>query len=302
MEFFHRSTHWSFMNRRHLAFAFSTLLMIISITALCLRGLDLGLDFTGGSQVELHFDHAADVGQIHDWFEDMGYAENQVQSYGSSRQFIVRIPCKYPINAPDLQNQISQHMETEVARIDTIGPQVGEAMMINSVIAIVLALVATMIYIALRFDYRFALSAALALVHDPVLILGIWALFGLNFDLIALAALLTVLGYSLNDTIVVYDRIRENFREHRDQPVVDIIDLSINQTLSRTLITSSLTLAVVLCLLFLGGETLFSFSLALAIGIVIGTYSSIYIAGAVAMQLGLSPDAFKRKKRTTTPL
>jgi preprotein translocase subunit SecF len=190
----------------------------------------------------------------------------------------------------------------KVQQINYIGPQVGSELATKGIIAVIVAVLATMVYIAVRFEYRLAVSSAIALIHDPMLILGVFAWFGIEFDLKALAAVLAVIGYSLNDTIVVFDRVRENFMKIRRTEPIDIMNLSINQTLSRTIMTSFLTLSVVLALLFLGGESLRGFSLALSIGIIIGTYSSIYVAGSLAIWLGLSKSDFLPKPKADLSL
>jgi preprotein translocase subunit SecF len=186
-------------------------------------------------------------------------------------------------------SQVSQVLpDAKVQQVDYIGPQVGQELATKGALAIVVALLGTMIYIALRFEFRFAVGSTVALIHDPVLILGVFSFFHIEFNLIALAAVLTVIGYSLNDTIVIFDRIRENFRKLRKSTPVEIVNQSINQTLSRTIMTSVLTLVVVLALFFLGGSVLHGFALAMIIGIIVGTYSSIYVAGSLALSLGLT--------------
>ena len=216
-----------------------------------------------------------------------GFEDAVVQVYGATRNVLIRLK-PHDITPQELTRQLSAALPgAELPRVEFIGPQVGHAMVTNGILALLVSLLATMLYIAIRFEYRFAISAAVALIHDPILILGVFAFFHIDFDLIALAAVLTILGYSINDTIVVYDRVRENFRKMRKGTTLEIINTSVNQTLSRTIMTSSLTLVVVVALFVYGGETLRGFSIALIIGIMIGTYSSIYIAGALAVMLGL---------------
>ena len=202
---------------------------------------------------------------------------------------MVKIPPRKGVKQSALGDQIAAALPgAKVDQINYIGPQVGRTLITNGILAVIVSLLATMAYIALRFEYRFAVSAAVALIHDPVLIFGIFSFFHIEFDLISLAAVLTILGYSINDTIVVYDRVRENFRKVRRGTVIEVMNLSINQTLSRTVMTSGLTLLVVIVLYFFGGPTLQGFSLALIIGIIIGTYSSIYVAGSLAVSMGLN--------------
>ncbi len=288
MEFFRHTTHIDFMSQRHKAAIFSLLVFIISIVGLVCEGLNVGLDFKGGAQVELSYQHAVNPHDIRMALQKADLGEVQVQTYGAATDVLVKLAPE-GMSSHDIAASFHRILPgATINQVETIGPQVGKALVNRGVLAILVCLLATMTYIALRFEYRFAASAAVALVHDPILILGIFAWFQIEFNLISLAALLTILGYSLNDTIVVYDRVRENFRNIRRAEVKEIMNLSINQTLSRTIMTSGLTLVVVLALLFFGGEVLFGFSLALSIGIAIGTYSSIFVAGALAVAMGLT--------------
>lgn len=288
MEFFKPNTSINFMAQRKWAAVFSILLFIASIVSLVVHGLNFGLDFTGGTQITLSYAKPADFNAIRNQLTQAGFEEAVVQAYGTSRDVLIRIPPQKTLSDQALRDRISEVLPgARVEQIEYIGPQVGKTLVTNGILAILVALLATMAYIAFRFEMRFAVSAAVALIHDPILILGIFSFFHLTFDLIALAALLTVIGYSLNDTIVVYDRVRENFRRVRKGTPTEIMNLSINQTLSRTIMTSGLTLLVVVALFIFGGEMMHGFSLALIIGIVIGTYSSIYVAGSLAIALGL---------------
>lgn len=288
MEFFKTNTNINFMAQRKWAALFSIVLFIVSLLALIVHGLNFGLDFTGGTQITLRYDAPADFNKIRTNLNQAGFEEAIVQAYGTSKDVSIRIPPQKNLSAQGLRDKISEVLPgSTVEQVEYIGPQVGRTLVTNGILAILVALLATMAYIAFRFEMRFAISAAVALIHDPILILGIFSFFHLTFDLIALAALLTVIGYSLNDTIVVYDRVRENFRRIRKGTPTEIMNLSINQTLSRTIMTSGLTLLVVVALFIFGGEMLRGFSLALIIGIVIGTYSSIYVAGSLAIALGL---------------
>jgi preprotein translocase subunit SecF len=283
MEFFKTNTKIQFMRQRVGAIIFSILIVVASIVSLAINGLNLGLDFTGGTKIEVSFPKAVDAAVIREELHANGFREAVVQAY-DLKDYAIRVG---PDNKDLKEKLTALFPSVTILQISMIGPQVGKELMTHGVLAVVVALLATVVYIALRFEFRFALSAALALLHDPILILGIFSFFHLEFDLIVLAALLTVLGYSLNDTIVVYDRVRENFLKIRNGTPTEIMDLSINQTLSRTIMTSGLTLLVVIALIVYGGSTLFGFSLALIIGIVIGTYSSIYIAGSLAIYFGL---------------
>jgi preprotein translocase subunit SecF len=303
MEFFNQNTQIDFMQQKKHAMLFSILLTLISCSALWIYGLNFGLDFTGGTQIELVSPKTIAVDDLRARLKSRGFPDATVQIYGTAQHAMVRLANHPELTQEQLHTKIKQSAPNyQIVRLEFIGPQVGRALLNNGVLAIIVSLLATMAYIALRFEFRFAVSAAISLIHDPVLILGIFAFFQLEFNLVALAALLTILGYSLNDTIVVYDRIRENFRLFNKKSPTEIVNLSINQTLSRTIMTSGLTLLVVLALCILGGETLRGFSIALIVGIVIGTYSSIYVAGALAVLLGLDRTALLPKTKSSGTL
>lgn len=285
MEFFKTNTKIDFMGQRWIAAVFSGILFLISIISLSMYGLNFGLDFTGGSQIEMHYDKPADLNAIREALNQAGF-NPVVQSYGTSHDVLVRVP-PYKDQQILKEKMIQTLPDGHFQQMEFIGPQVGKALFTNGLLAMLVCLIATMAYIAFRFEFKFAVSAAVALIHDPIIILGVFSFFHLQFDLIALAAVLTIIGYSLNDTIVVYDRARENFRRMRKGTPAEVMNLSINQTLSRTVMTSGLTLLVVIALFIFGGEMLHGFSLALMIGIVVGTYSSIYVAGSLAVTMGL---------------
>ena len=288
MEFFKANTKIPFMRQRKWAGIFSAIIFLASIMSIFIYGLNLGLDFTGGTQVEVSFAQPVDTSAIRKNLADQGFPQTVVRVY-DVRHILVRIaPHKELIQKQLKEKLIAAMPGGTIGSLDYIGPQVGQQLMTNGILAVIVGLIATMIYIALRFEFRFALSAAIALIHDPILILGIFSFFHLEFNLIVLAAVLTVIGYSLNDTIVVYDRIRQNFGKVRCGTPMEIVDLSINQTLSRTIMTSGLTLIVVVALFIFGGTSLRPFTLALIIGIIIGTYSSIYIASSLAVTFGLN--------------
>lgn len=287
MEFFKANTKIQFMRQRKGAAIFSALIFIASIIALITQGLTLGLDFTGGSEVAVSYSQPQNVEDIRNKLNAADFKQAVVQSY-SRTEFSIRLAPQKGVSQDQLQQRLTAALPgATIGSSDYIGPQVSKNLLTNGILAVLVALLSTMAYIAFRFEYRFALAAAVALIHDPVLILGIFAFFHIEFDMIVLTALLTVIGYSLNDTIVVYDRVRENFRKVRKGTPLEIMDLSINQTLSRTIMTSGLTLVVVLALLFFGGQMIHGFALAMTIGIIIGTYSSIYVAGSLAVALGL---------------
>ena len=299
MEFFSHKTNIDFMGARKITACLSIIVFIGSIAALIINGLHLGLDFTGGTQFKLAYVQPADLDQIRTQLTDANFPKAVVQSFGSTHDVLVRIGQVKGVSQQVLTQQIGQALpDAKLMGVQYIGPQVGRELFINGALALLVALVGTAIYIALRFEYRFAVSAAVALIHDPVLILGIFALFHIDFDLIALASVLTVIGYSLNDTVVVFDRVRENFRRLRKISAVEVVNISVNQTLSRTIMTSLLTLLAVLSLYFFGGSVVHGFALAMIIGIVVGTYSSIYVAGALALSLGLSRQDLIAKPKT----
>ncbi len=298
MEFFNPNSNVDFMGARRWTAIFSVLIFVLSIGALTIHGLKWGLDFTGGTQIEVSYSSAADLPLIRESLGKAGFKEAQVVSYGTSKDVLISIAPREDKEQSRLVDQVMSALPGAAKqRVDFVGPQVGQELATKGALAVVVSLLATMIYIAMRFEYRLAVSSAVALIHDPVLILGIFAFFGIEFDLKALAGLLAVIGYSLNDTIVVFDRVRENFVKVRRSSPVEIMNISINQTLSRTIMTSMLTLFVVVALFVYGGEAIRGFSLALIIGIVIGTYSSIYVAGALAVAMGLDRKDFMPNQR-----
>ncbi|MCK4870062.1 MAG: protein translocase subunit SecF [Gammaproteobacteria bacterium] len=287
MEFFKTNTKIDFMSQRKWAAIFSIVLFILSIGSLIVNGLNLGLDFTGGLQLQVSYSQPANLSQIRQELSKAGFNEAVVQVYGTSRDVMVKLKPR-KISQQELSNQVMASLHgAKLQQVEYIGPEVGKTLVTNGILAIIVSLLATMAYIALRFEYRFGIASTIALIHDPVLILGVFSFFHVEFNQIVLAAILTVLGFSLNDTVVVYDRVRENFRKVRKGTSTEILNLSVNQTLSRTIMTSGLTLVAVIALFLFGGPMLHGFSLALIIGIVIGTYSSIYIAGALSIMMGL---------------
>ena len=290
MEFFKNKTNIDYIKQKKIAMIFSILIAIFSSYFLITNGLNLGLDFTGGTQLEVTSKQNINIQTLREQFDAANFHDIIIQTYGSKNNALIRIGSNNFNNQQQLKQKIKQTIGTniQIVRSEYIGPQVGKTLLENGILAIVVSLLATMLYIAIRFEFRFAISAAVSLIHDPVLILGFFAFYQLEFNLISLAAILTILGYSLNDTIVVYDRVRENFKLFKNKTPSEIINLSINETLSRTLITSGVTLLVVIALCLLGGSTLQDFAIALILGIIIGTYSSIYVAGSLAVFLGLN--------------
>jgi preprotein translocase subunit SecF len=284
-----------FMGRRHLAMLLSAILLLISVGALVTQGLNFGIDFTGGTLIEVGYPEAVDLEDVRSALSASEFAQAQVQHFGTSRDVLVRIAPQAGKESAQLSEEVlaalwNQQAGVEMRRVEFVGPQVGEELTEQGGLAMIYALMGILIYIMVRFQWRFAPGAVLSLVHDVVIIMGVFAFFQFDFDLTVLAALLAVIGYSLNDTIVVFDRIRENFRKVRKGTPVAIVNLSINQTLSRTLMTSLTTLLVLISLFIFGGEVIHAFSRALILGVVVGTYSSIYVASTAALALGVSKE------------
>jgi preprotein translocase subunit SecF len=303
MEFFHKVTRFPFMNTRKVWYGLSSVLIIASIALVAARGLNLGVDFTGGVTVETNFPQAPNIENLRTALAKAGVANAQVQAFGSSRDILVRLPPDPNakgelIGARILEVFAKVDPGVKLQRTDVVGPQVGQELFIKGGWALFATLVLILIYVLFRFTLKLAFGAILAVLHDPICVVGFFALSQMTFDLTAIAAILAVIGYSLNDTVIVFDRIRERARTARKLSVAQVIDESINQTLSRTLMTKLVTLLVVLALLFFGGETLHAFSAALVIGILAGTYSSIYISAALALDFGLRTDDLLERKAT----
>lgn len=303
MEFFRFNREFQFVRHRRRAFIVSGVLLLVALTSVAVQGLRFGIDFTGGYLIEVGFDEPADLEPVRDALREDGFEDFQVQHFGSSRDVLVRLP---PAGSPEdeeeareeagaqvsdavlrtLRNALDQ--EPQMRRVEFVGPQVGAELREKGGLAMLYALGLILIYVAFRFEKRFALGAVAALIHDVLVVVGVFSLAQIEFSLPVLAAILAVIGYSLNDTIVVFDRLRENFRRQRRGSVEEIANTSINQMISRTLVTSLTTLMVLLSLLFFGGEAMFGFALALTVGVIIGTYSSIYVATTLLLATGLS--------------
>ena len=282
-----------FMGRRNIALIMSGVLLVVAIGSLLTRGLNFGIDFTGGTLIEVGYPQAAELAEVRGILQENGYMQAQAQHFGTSRDVLIRIPPSNEKASVKLSDDImaalrSGNPDVEMRRVEFVGPQVGEELTEQGGLAIIYALIGILIYIMLRFHARFAPGAVAALLHDVVIVIGVFSLLQLEFDLTVLAALLAVIGYSLNDTIVVFDRIRETFRKMRKGTPLQIVNTSINQTLARTLMTSLTTLLVLVMLYLFGGEAIHAFSTALILGVVVGTYSSIYIASTTALALGIS--------------
>lgn len=293
-----KQTAWNFMGIRYITFLVSTLLIIASITFVVINSLNFSIDFTGGTAIEVRYQEEVNIPEIKETLADIEYNNAIVQYFGSSKDISIKLPPKEDNVSQDkisveIFNALAEkHSDIELLRVYSVGASVGEELTETGSLAVLYALVGILIYIAFRFEFRFALGAVMALIHDVIIVLGVFALFQFDFDLSVLAALLAVIGYSLNDTIVVFDRIREMFLKLRKTDPITVINISIQKTLARTLVTSLTTLLVLIALFIYGGETLKGFSLALILGVVVGTYSSIYIASAFALILGIRHEVF----------
>ena len=284
-----------FLGKRRIAAIASGVVMVLCLLSILFRGFNFGLDFTGGTVIELGYEEPVEVAEITATLAEEGIADATVQYFGSNRDILIRIA---PQEGEDASAKLSDRVfklldakadtAVELRRVEFVGPQVGEELREQGGLAVLFALIGILVYVALRFEWRFAVGAVAALMHDVLFTIGMFSIFYIPFDLTVLAAVLAVIGYSLNDTIVIFDRIRENFRKMRKGTVIEISNRSVNQTLSRTIITSGTTLLVLLALYLLGGAAISGFSLALIIGVLIGTYSTIYIATAAAVWLGVS--------------
>ncbi|MEM9530114.1 MAG: protein translocase subunit SecF [Pseudomonadota bacterium] len=294
MEILKKQTNINFMGQRKLAWAISLIVLAICVGSLATRGLNFGLDFTGGTLLELEYPNDVNLPQVRSALADAGYPDAVVQTFGAPNDIVVRLATLAEADSAEVSNQVVETLEAasgeelDLRRVEFVGPQVGEELAEKGGLAMIYALIGILLYIIFRFQWKFSVGAVLALVHDVVIVVGIFSILQVGFDLTVLAAILAVIGYSLNDTIVVYDRIRENFRTLRKGEPVDIFNTSINQMLARTLMTSLTTLLVLLSLFFLGGEIIHSFALALIIGVIVGTYSSIYVAGSSLILLNVN--------------
>lgn len=282
-----------FMRYRAIAALFSALLLLAALGSLLTKQLNWGLDFTGGTLVEVVYEDSADLTVIRNQLETEGYAGAVVVSFGTDRDVLIRLPLGFTDDQGVEMVSMLRANSTQaidLQRIEFVGPQVGDELREQGGIAMLLALGLVMLYVAFRFQFKFALGAVAALIHDVLVVLGFFSILGMEFDLTVLAALLAVIGYSLNDTIVVSDRIRENFRKLRRSDSVEVVDISLTETLGRTLVTSLTTLLVLVALAIFGGDMIHGFALALLVGVTIGTYSSIYVAATVMLALGVSKD------------
>lgn len=290
-------TSIDFLGKRRTAMFVSGALVTFALLAILIRGLNLGVDFTGGFTIEVGYEQPPQIQQIRDVLVAAELPDASVQNFGSSTEVLIRMaPPEDGRNGADLSEEVLKALvptsdsPVDIRRVEFVGPQVGEELRETGGLAVLMALFAIVVYIWFRFEKKFSVGSVLALVHDVVITVGIFALFQIEFDLTILAAILAVIGYSLNDTIVVFDRIRENFRSMRRGTPAEIMNASVNQTLSRTVITSLTTLLVLLSLFIFGGKIINGFALALIIGVIVGTYSSIFVASTAVLALGITKE------------
>ncbi|GGW59564.1 protein translocase subunit SecF [Alishewanella tabrizica] len=284
----------SFMRFKYVAVIFSALLVVLCLGLIATKGLNWGLDFTGGTVIEVNFTAAANLNHVRDKLSVVGFPDAVVQFFGSSQDVMIRIPLREGVAQAEIGNTVVNALKTEFAqsvsmrRVEFVGPSVGEELKQDGGLALLVALLGILAYVAMRFEWRLSVGAVLALGHDVILTLGLFSLLQIEFDLTVLAAILALIGYSINDTIVVFDRIRESFRKLRDSSVDETINMAITSTLNRTVITSLTTILVLVVLFFLGGALIHGFATALLFGIAVGTYSSVYVASGIAVLLGLN--------------
>jgi preprotein translocase subunit SecF len=303
MEFFKIGRDIPFMRHAKVFNAISLVTFILAVFFLFTRGLHLSIEFTGGTLMEVSYSQSADLGKVRTAVSSLGYTDVQVQNFGTARDVMIRLPAQKGVSTAQQSEQVMTALRAADAsvtlrRTEFVGPQIGDELAADGLKALAMVVVGIMIYLAFRFEWKFAVSAIIANLHDVVIILGFFAFFQWEFSLAVLAAVLAVLGYSVNESVVIFDRIRENFRRYRKMNTVEIIDNAITSTISRTIITHGSTQIMVLSMLLFGGPTLFYFALALTIGICFGIYSSVFVAAAVAMWLGLErEDLIKASSR-----
>ncbi|HEX5340121.1 MAG TPA: protein translocase subunit SecF [Gammaproteobacteria bacterium] len=307
MEFFHKTPTVKFLGLRKLAIGMSVVVLALAVLSLAVHGLTLGVDFTGGITVQVSYPAPADLRQVRSALADAGYKDAIAQNFGTPQDVLIRLQPKKGVSGNDTGNAVLAALhkaspQVKLEQVNYVGPEVGKDLATKGTLAFILTLGGILLYIMFRFEWRLAVGGVAATLHDVVFVIGFFSVFHIEFDLNVLAAVLAVMGYSVNDTVVVFDRIRENFRKMRKGSPYEIINTSINQTLSRTIITSGVTLLVVIALLVLGGPVLHGFSLALFVGIIVGTYSSIYVASATAMMLGLNKADLMVKRKEDQPV
>jgi len=287
--------HIDFLSKRKLAFFFSGTLFLISIISFLTKGMDLGIDFTGGSVYELHYNQPVDLDKMRSTLETQGLGDANLQHFGSAADVLIRLKPAEDINQKELTEKVvnvansSQSQPGELRRVEFVGPQIGDELINDGGLALFFSFIGVMIYVSIRFEWKLAVGAIAALFHDTIITMGFFSVFGWEFDMTVLSAILALVGYSINDTIVVYDRIRETVRASRiKESIHDIVNNALNDTLSRTILTSLTVFLTLLALAFLGGKTIHGFAIAMLIGVVKGTYSSIYIASSLALTFGLT--------------
>lgn len=290
---FLRKLNIDFMSKRKLALIFSSILILMSFTSLFTRGLNFGLDFTGGTSVVVNFSETIELDSVRNALSDNGFDDAVVQNFGSAKDIQIRLPSKSVVDEAKISNQLFDILQpldanAKVGNGKFIGSQVGAELVEQGSLAILYAIVGILLYVTIRFEWRFSVGSVAALVHDVIVTVGVFSITQMEFDLTILAALLAVIGYSLNDTIVVFDRVRENFKALRKKSPEQVFNISINQTLARTIITSLTTLLVLFALFFLGGAMIHGFAFALIVGVLIGTYSSIFVASTATLALGVT--------------
>jgi preprotein translocase subunit SecF len=295
MRILNRKTNIDFMSRRKMAFIISAVLMVLSIVSLATRGLNFGLDFTGGMLIEVSYPSAPRISDVRANLDEAGLDDAVVQTFGTASDIVVRIP---PRNEEESDAELSTIVlgalqagvegDIVMRRVEFVGPQVGDELAEQGILAVVYAMIGIFLFVMFRFQWRFYVGAVVALIHDVVISMGVLSAVQMEFDLTVVAALLAVIGYSLNDTIVLFDRIRENFPRLRKRSPVEVVNTSVNETLSRTVMTSMTTLLVLFALFIVGGEIIHSFAFTLIVGVLVGTYSSIFVASTVLLQLGVS--------------
>ncbi len=291
-----KTTNINFIGNRKIFLTISAILTLISIVSLAVRGLHMGIDFTGGTLIEVGYQKPADLNILRSTLDAVGFNDATVQNFGTSKDVLIRLKPHGDESSVELSAKVLEAINKNTAepasirRVEFVGPQVGDDLAEDGFLALLYSTICILVYVAWRFEWKFSAGAIIATFHDVIVTLGVFSVFGLDFDLTVLAAILALIGYSLNDTIVVYDRIRENFRELRKASTEEIMNISVNVTLSRTIMTSFTVFLVLLSLFFLGGEVIHNFALALLFGVVFGTYSSIFIASPVALMLGISPE------------
>ena len=294
MKFLNRKTNIDFMSRSNIALVFSAVLIVMSIASLATRGLNFGLDFTGGTLIEVGYPSAPNTNEVREKLANAGF-DSIVQTFGAATDIVVRIPpSEIEESSAELSTRVLEALsqgvegEVEMRRVEFVGPQVGDELAEQGILAVIYAMVGVFLYVMFRFQWRFSVGAVAALFHDITISMGIISLVQVEFDLTVVAAILAVVGYSLNDTIVLFDRIRENFPRYRKRQPVEVVNTSVNETLSRTLMTSTTTLLVLLALFYFGGEIIHGFAFTLIVGVLVGTYSSIYVASSALLMLRVS--------------